>query len=143
VNSREAILLSIRPEFVRKIRAGIKTVEIRRRFPRCPPGRTLVVYETAPTSSVVGTARIVGVHRSHPAELWERFGPATSVDLRFFEKYFEGRQFGYAVEVGDFEEFNPLTVEQMREFIPGFVAPQSYRYLSQTVLQVLRRSVVR
>lgn len=53
--SKIAVLISIKPEYVRLIEQGKKTIELRKSYPR-RPGDTFkcYIYEVAPVSKVVG-----------------------------------------------------------------------------------------
>ena len=61
------IIISIRPEHVRNIMAGRKTVELRRRFPKALATGVLFIYSSSPEQALVGTAHIEQVQRMTPS----------------------------------------------------------------------------
>jgi predicted transcriptional regulator len=49
----------------------------------------------------------------------------------FLRSYFDGKAKGYAIQVRDPRAWNPpLTLDTLRELIPGFHPPRSYRFLA-------------
>ncbi len=54
-------------------------------------------------------------------------------------EYFEGKEHGYAIYFSKIEKLeNPIKLENIKEIVPGFTAPQSFRYFSQAeMLNVL------
>lgn len=134
-----AILLSIRPVFARLIANGSKTVELRRRFPEVPPGSQLVVYTTQPVAAVSGLARLRRTTSTTLPALWRRFGAASAVSKATFDLYFDECAHGLALELEDFTPLTPaLGLVELRRMWPGFVPPQSYRYVPDHILSKIR-----
>ena len=140
VSEHAAVVLSIKPEFVKAIAAGTKKVELRRRFPTNTAGMMLVIYATLPVGAAVGVVPINGVDRRSPAELWTSHEEHTGVSRSYFDQYFEGCDVGHAVELGDFQVLEPITMADMNAILPGFRPPQSYRYLGARTLRKLLRA---
>jgi len=60
--SERDIVFSIKPEHSEKIEKGLKTVELRRRFPtNVPSGTVALIYTTTPVRALTGIAEITGV----------------------------------------------------------------------------------
>lgn len=125
-----ALLLSVAPEFAEKIAAGSKTVELRRRFPLVPAGTWIYFYATLPVGALVGRAQVVEIDEDTPSALWGRHQGAAGLSRERFDAYFASRDHGYAVRLARFEPLEALDLSGLRAALPGFVAPQSYRYLS-------------
>lgn len=89
-----AILLPIKPNWAQKILSGEKTVELRRVMPSRNP-RHLLIYETAPTSAVVGEISILCVAQMPPSGL-RRYMEHAQVTPEEFDAYFVGSEFGVA-----------------------------------------------
>jgi predicted transcriptional regulator len=133
------VLLSLRPAFASLIASGAKTVELRRRFPKLPTDSVLVLYVTKPIAAVVGLARLHSVTKSRPPKLWRRFGRACAVSKATFDSYFRDCEEGTALEVKDYRPFpQALNVFDLRTHWPEFSPPQSFRYVPDAVLRLLR-----
>ena len=133
------VLLSIRPEHADNIIEGVKTVEFRRRFPADARvrGATMWIYSTAPVKQVIGVATVVSVERLVLPELWSYHGSAGAVDRCVFDDYFAGVSEGYAILLGEIKRL-PAAVgaDDLRAL--DFSTPQSYRFVTEPVLGMLR-----
>ena len=67
----KAVLLSIKPEFSRKIFEGSKKYEFRRSVAKRKVDRILI-YSTAPEMKVVAMVEVLGVLKDSPKKLWEK-----------------------------------------------------------------------
>ena len=118
-------LLSIKPEFVEAIIRGEKKFEFRRSiFSR--PVDVVVVYATVPVRRVVAEFDVRSVISESLPLLWKRTHHFAGIDSEFFWKYFEGKDYGYAIEIGDVRTYrNPFCpIEEL-----GVYPPQSFVYL--------------
>lgn len=138
--SPAALLLSLSPEYAAMIASGRKTVELRRRFPNVASGTEMWIYETLPTGAITGRARILDVHRGPPARLWREFGSMTGISRSAFDQYLAGCDEAAAVMVADHRPMNPVPLPLLRKLMPGFVAPQYFRYLDARELSLLTNS---
>ena len=124
------MVVSIRPQYARKILDGSKTVELRRRFPKeGVAGATALIYSSKPVQAIVGRMRIKDVKHLPVVEIWNKFGSAACVDKKFFRNYFSGASYGFAIIV-DF--VGPVRQQVPIEDLVGqfdVVPPQSFRYL--------------
>jgi predicted transcriptional regulator len=126
------IFVSIHPQYADKILDGIKTVELRRRFPILNglQGR-LLIYSTTPVKSVIGYVEIEDVHYMPIKELWSEYSQFAHINKKDFLTYFSGVTGGYAVELKNPQRFNkPISIEYLKKNY-GMIAPQSYRYLGE------------
>ncbi|MFZ5481171.1 MAG: GNAT family N-acetyltransferase [Myxococcota bacterium] len=127
---RPGVLVSIHPRYVAAIADGSKRVELRKRFPRVPPGTPLWIYATEPVAAIVGHASIDRVEEGEVGHIWSAHRDSVAVNEREFAAYFEGRPRGVAVVLRDFVPLpRPITLGEARARVPGFTPPQSYRYL--------------
>jgi predicted transcriptional regulator len=92
-----AIMLSIRPEHACNILDGIKTVELRRRFPENAAGMWLLLYASSSTRALVGAARVHRVHSLPLAQLWHTYRAAAYVSREQFNQYFADCTVGSAI----------------------------------------------
>ena len=78
-------MLSIRPEFVKKIMAGQKRFEFRKVLFRQPVS-SVVVYATQPYGKVVGEFKIKNILRDNPEVVWKITQKSAGVTKNFFDK---------------------------------------------------------
>lgn len=120
-----AILLAIRPEYVRRIFNGSKTYEFRKRLAKedCD---VLLIYCTAPISKVVGTARIAERMADTPEGLWNKTKDAAGISREAFMDYFKNSPTAYAYKLEEIEEF--ANTRELKSY-GVTAAPQSFVYI--------------
>jgi predicted transcriptional regulator len=124
------LLISIHPEFVEKIFAGQKRVEVRRRRPKLNNGDVIAIYATAPRCELVGLTRVVEVHESTPLELWDSVAADAAIDRGRYDRYFAGSKTAIGIVLEDPRPFpRPATLGDLRQIWPGFHPPQGFCYL--------------
>ena len=121
-------LLSIKPEYVEKIFSDEKLYEYRKVIFKKNVEK-VVVYSTMPVGMIVGEFDIDSVIIDCPTELWNQTKSSSGVEETFFQKYFQGKEKGYAIKIGNKKKYNqPINP---KEFFDSFVAPQSFIYLNE------------
>lgn len=95
-----SVLLSIKPEFAKRIFEGSKQFEFRRRLFKNRDVKKIVVYVTAPISRVVGEFEIEYVIELKTEFLWECTKDYSGIAKEYFDAYFLGREKGYAIKIG-------------------------------------------
>ena len=119
--------MSIRPQHAEKIFSGVKRFEFRKAIHKNPDVRVVVVYATKPVGKVIGEFTVSDVHSDSPARLWRRTKAHSGISRVFFDEYFEGREKGFAIEVGKASRYRvPLNLVDV---LPNGFAPQSFVYL--------------
>lgn len=137
-HERKVLLLSLKPRFARSILNGTKTVELRRVAPTIQPGYTVLIYASSPVCQLLGTCRVVRLDIGSKSAIWERYETQCGVSKAEYEAYFEGAQEAVAIVVD-----RPCTLQQppslatLRNRMAGFRPPQSFRYLSSSMLEQL------
>ena len=133
------VVLSIRPEYSRKIIEGKKTIELRRRFPlSAPRGTVAYIYSTSPDRAMVGRAEITGVIKAPISEIWRRFSGAAFIDRADFDEYFEGVRYGFALKFINARPLpRQLDLSELRERF-GFEPPQSFLYAKPVLRMALQ-----
>ena len=121
------VVLSVRPLYSAKIFSGMKTVELRRRFPLSAPRGTIAyIYSTSPIRAMVGSTEISSVNKLSTNEIWAQFGKQAQISKFDFEKYFEGLVEGVAIVISDARAFSrPIDLAELRDRF-GFEPPQSF-----------------
>ena len=121
---KEKIVISINPEFVRKIISGEKKYEYRTKVTKRSIGK-IIIYETTPVKKIVGEAEILNVLEMPPKELWNETKKESGVTKEFFNKYFKNRKIAYAYRLGRIKIYK-TPVELSDLGIKS--APQSFIY---------------
>jgi predicted transcriptional regulator len=123
-----AVLLSMSPDFAFPVVDGVKTIDLRRKFPLgIPKGTRVLIYATAPVSKVVGEARLEEVESLELSKLWKKAVADSQVSRDFFDGYFRELPSGFAVHLAGARRY-----KQPRdlELATGVTRPpRSYRYL--------------
>ena len=139
-STRCAALMSIHPEFARRIVGGEKLVEFRRRSAARDVSHILV-YATAPVSAVVAVAEIERVERASPSILWESFGNVGGIERGVFLRYYAGVTEGIAYVIG--RVWSCAVPLALGRFGLPRSAPQAFQYVSaETLDAILRRSAI-
>ncbi len=122
------LVMSIKPRFADLILQGLKLVEFRRSFSRKYEGATALFYVSKPVGSFMFTAKIAGAERASKGELWSSYGDQGGIGRDTFERYFDGRQGGYAVRLSDIRVLDPpIGLVEARELFPQLGPPQSFK----------------
>jgi predicted transcriptional regulator len=129
------LLISIHPEYIQKIRQGSKRYEYRKRG-LTKKIRYMVFYETAPVMQIVGYCRITEILKGMASDIWNITGTEGGIEKESFMQYFRKgtTAFAYKLDSPVFFE-NGLSPEQ---FIPDFTAPQSFRYLTEDIIDKIK-----
>lgn len=121
------MLLSFKPSVYEKILSGEKIFEHRRSFPNEPI--KAYMYVSSPICAVTG---IVYLGKRHNLSDWRvQFGEDDSAVKRILQ-YDE--HYRYAMEISEFQETSKIPLNQLRNEVEKFVAPQMYYYLDDLPL---------
>lgn len=118
-------MLSIHPQYVKRIKEGTKRFEFRRRLPKYRVNE-IFIYETAPLMKVVAVVQVNGEIIDSPSVVWEKTKNFAGISRIDFENYFKGQDKAFAYELGTvkiFEEGKDLTIFGLT------CAPQSFVYI--------------
>jgi predicted transcriptional regulator len=133
----EVLLISIRPQWVREILAGRKTVELRRRPPPLIKPVRALIYETWPSCRLRATCLMGPVRSDLPLALWREVGLHSCVSREEYDVYFQGRRKAHGIDIRDVLEMpSHLTLGWLRSET-GFVPPQSWAWASKRLLEAL------
>lgn len=132
-NSPVVALLSIKPIYANAILDGRKKVEFRKR-PFKRPVSHVVIYATTPVQRIVGWFQTKRLDQMSPSALWKRFAPVGAISKEAFNTYYDGSESGVAIHVDKPRRLaTPIAIGRIKVG----TAPQSYAYLSATVLSLL------
>ncbi len=121
------VLLSIKPEFAKRIFEGTKRYEFRKTIYSNRSVRMVVVYVTRPVSRIVGEFDVDGIIEAAPECLWAETHAHAGITRAFFDAYFEGRDRAFAIRVGEIRRYDTPLVPS--DVVENFTAPQSYMYV--------------
>jgi len=129
------LLMSIKSEHARKVLAGKKRVEIRRKFSVKWSGCKVSIYASGREHCIVGEASISKVIVGEPESIWERFNKQIGCTRAEFDVYTRSLKEVYAVLLENaipyqrsisLGEVHNLTKKKLRP-------PQSYYNLSKNI----------
>ncbi|MHB9071729.1 MAG: hypothetical protein ACYC54_15325 [Sedimentisphaerales bacterium] len=133
---REALLLSIRPQYATKIFNNDKSVELRKVRPRIQDGDKVLVYVSSPVMKLQGVFEVENVISDSPHKLWGKVGSLSGITRNDFLNYYDGSDIGYGIMIKKVFLFDsPISLTKLRCLFPGFTPPQCYRYLKFPELQ--------
>lgn len=122
------ILMSIKPQFIEKIRRGEKKFEFRRVLPRCQEVDTIIVYASKPVGKVVGEITVGGYLTLTVDEMWERTKDESGLTREEFFDYFHDKKNAHAIAIKSYQDYEqPIPLDVL---LPGKTPPQSYCYLN-------------
>ena len=119
------LLISIKPEFVKKILAYEKLYEFRKSIFKEDVDK-IFIYSTYPVKKIVGYFEVNEIICESPQELWNSFSEVSGISKKDFFKYYANSNEGFAIKIDNlhiFEEY--IDMSQYDDFR----APQSFFYV--------------
>jgi len=124
------LVVSIWPKHSAKLLSGEKTAELRRVRPGVGRGDLVVVYATSPCRAIVGVLEVEQVVEGEPGALWSQHGARTGLTRHEYDRYYEGTDVAFAILVSRASPLHPpVSLDEVREYIPAFKPPQGYLYI--------------
>lgn len=121
------ILLSIKPEYVKRILDGSKKYEFRKRLAQ-EAVDSIVIYSSSPQMVVVGEVEVIESIAMSPSALWEFTKKEAGISRAKFRTYFKDCKKAYAYKLGNVSIYeNPKALKDLGLF----QAPQSFIYLAK------------
>lgn len=126
------IFLRIMSDPISRIFSAKKQFELRKYIPKHTG--LVFLYETEKVQAITGCFYFQNYHVKPIKELWETVGERATKKEKF-DAYFEGKEFGVALEIKDFQKFkNPISQEILYLKFPNLPKPpQPYVYLYSEV----------
>jgi predicted transcriptional regulator len=152
---KDAVLFSIKPEYVRKMESGEKKYEFRKAifsginppiqttyikgtptYQKDPKAAPILIYlyESVPTKAITGYFYCEEVISNSPQKLWELFSEDAGICQEDFFKYFKKAryndvqyQLGHALKISDYSK---LSSSIPLSEINILRAPQNFQYLA-------------
>lgn len=122
------VIMSIKPQYADKILNGTKKFEFRKRVPkRINEIDKVFIYSSFPIQMVIGHFTVKKVYKMNPLELWLHTWKQAGIGINDFQKYFQDKEFGYAIEIDEVIAYQkPLLFKDIDA--TGKV-PQSFKYI--------------
>lgn len=125
------IILSIKPEFAKKIFEGDKKFEFRRSIFKNKNVSKVIVYASSPISKVIGEFEIGDILFKDLTTLWNETKEFSGITEDYFYDYFTGKESGFALEVKRVKRYEKeLCIKESF----GKVPPQSFAYLEENTM---------
>ena len=128
MNEKKYILISIKPLYAQLIKAGEKTVELRRVVPKVLPGDIIAIYESSPVQRVTAFCEIDEVLAMAPEKLWISLNGKACISKEAFDDYFTGKDIAFGITLKNLSILEQP--KRLDEISDNLIAPQSYRYIS-------------
>ena len=121
------ILLSIKPEYVKRIFDGTKKYEFRKHLAQKNVSK-IIVYSTFPEMKIVGEVQVTKTLTMAKTPLWELTKKHAGISRAKYRKYFEKSHTAYAYVIGETILYD--TPKKLEDY--GLAhAPQSFVYVNE------------
>lgn len=126
------IVISIKPEFCKKIMQGSKTIELRKSAPNLNEGSRVIIYSTSPEKAILGYCKIKKIIKVSPITMWEKYSSQLGIDKKRFEEYYENYTTAVGLVLSEIVKFDiPIPLKSVKEHFPIFQPPQTFKYLDK------------
>jgi len=89
-----------------------------------------------PVGLIVGEFEIDDILEGTPCDLWKKTNKFSGVQKNFYLEYFNGRNKGYAIKIGEKIKYNkPIIPKKLFE---SFTPPQSFLYINHNLMQGIK-----
>ncbi len=123
---KDSVLMSIKPEFAKKIFNGSKKYEFRRIIFKNQRIKKVVVYASSPIKKVIGEFEISKVLEMNLEDLWRETNSHSGISKDLFMDYYRGKDRGFAIKIAKVKVYpEPLCLRGDFNLKP----PQSFQYL--------------
>lgn len=122
------LILSIHPEYAKKIISGEKIVELRKKFAKKWSGSKVSLYATRPESALIGEARIKEIIVDHPEQIWYKYSNEIGTTKKEYDNYVAESNVIYALILDQIKPYkNSIPLSQLSHLIKkDLKPPQSY-----------------
>jgi len=124
-------LISIKPEHVKNILSGRKTVELRTRSINLPVGTRLWIYSTLPIGEVEIVVKIKFIETRPPSSIWRKYRNQLCITKSAFNAYTESREEVTVIGLAEVKEMEEsVSLSDLRGFDEKFTPPQFFLKLT-------------
>ena len=137
IQNNNLLIISVKPEYAKKILKGEKTIELR----KCAPKRVgkdgyILIYVTAPVKELWGVYKIENIIKDNPKKLWENFGKQTGITKQEYNNYYKENKNAFGIQLQEVKNLfkHSIKLDSLKNLIPGFMPPQTYSYINKNVI---------
>lgn len=131
------LIISVKPEYARKILTGEKTIELRKSAPK-KVGKDdfLLLYVTSPIKEIWGIYKIEDIFKDTPEQLWKLHGDKTGIEKTNYKDYFSKSKNAYGIKLKEIKQLSNLSIKlsDLRKVLPNFMPPQTYSYIDAEII---------
>lgn len=129
------VIISVRPEYVQRIAARTKTIELRTKRPNLIAGDIIWIYETLPRGHVTIRASVENVDTLGFMAAWKKHKSQMDVTYKEYIDYLNGQD---RISLIFFKSIRvlqtPISLEQLRKTTANFSPPQFMRKVTEPIL---------
>jgi predicted transcriptional regulator/N-acetylglutamate synthase-like GNAT family acetyltransferase len=123
-SSHYDLVISIKPNFAKKITSGFKRIEVRRKFSLKWKGANAILYASHPQRQFFGEAKIKDIIINDPKIIWENWKDEMGCTLEEYINYCHGASTVSALVLGDIRTFRtPIFLSQMQHLVQQDLNP--------------------
>jgi predicted transcriptional regulator len=136
--TNNTLLLSIQPQYAKKLFQGTKTVELRKVKPNIAKGDTVFVYISSPVQELYGKFEVDKVISRPVEELWKIVSRDAGISEEEFNSYYKDTNIGYGIYLCAPVIIKcPVSLSDLRQIWKNFYPPQGYKYLNPSELSLV------
>lgn len=127
-------ILSIKPEYTKKILLHEKTIELRKSTFGLQKGDFIIVYTSAPNQCIELWFRIKKVEVSGVKDLWNKYNDELGINHEEYLSYFNGCKKVTGLHIGDLNQLDPvIPLKKIQQLVPDFVPPQGIIWIKNNM----------
>lgn len=131
-------IFSVKPKYCELIFNGEKIVELRKTNVHISQGDRIIIYASAPTKAIVGSAIVRSSNWMSIANLWKATNQICGLEEKDFFSYFTSKSHGCGIWLKEVREMiTPITLGELQYGLPSWKPPQSYRLLKPEESKIL------
>ncbi len=137
MQNTDLLIISVKPEYARKILKGEKTIELR----KCAPKKVgkdgyILIYVTAPVKELWGVYKIENIIKENPNTLWKNFGKQTGITKQEYNDYYKENKNAFGIQLQEVKNLfkHSIKLDSLKNLIPGFMPPQTYSYIDKNII---------
>ena len=126
------VILSIHPEYAKKIEDGHKIYEIRTLKINLEKGSIIWIYKTLPEACINSYAEIDDILLISPQQAWKQYSFQMCITKVDYDLYVKDKKEICLLKLKNVHKTNKkITLEELRKKIPPFFPPQFFKRLKQ------------
>ena len=138
---RTTCILKIYQEYCDKILSGAKSYEFRKQCPDwMTPGCEVVLCSCDAPSVLLAWFRIGEITVGSPGDVWKRTNERGGVDLSAFQRYYDGQDQAFALEITTLRKFK--TGKTVASIMGDDYVPHSFDLLTQEQATAVRNNLL-